>query len=216
MSTLLPMFPLGTVLVPHALLPLQIFEPRYQVLMFDITHTATTGAGPEFGVLLIERGSEVGGGDSRFSVGTVARVVQAGELPDGRWLLHTMGTRRFRVEAWAPDDPYPRAEVVDLPESPWDECDRPALEEAEASVRAALRLGAQLGGEAAGFARADVELALDPVIASWQLTALSPIGAMDRQRLLETDDRGDRLRQLAAASSEAARALAYHLEGGQS
>ena len=62
------MFPLGNVLFPHAQLPLHVFEPRYRAL----AETCLAGDG-EFGVVLIERGSEVGGGDTRFSIGTVAR-----------------------------------------------------------------------------------------------------------------------------------------------
>ena len=64
----MPMFPLGTVLFPHALLPLHVFEPRYRVMTERVLKATR-----EFGVVLIERGSEVGGGDTRFDVGTVAR-----------------------------------------------------------------------------------------------------------------------------------------------
>ncbi len=100
------MFPLGTVLMPYAHLPLHIFEPRYRALTRDCL-----AGDKKFGVVLIERGYEVGGGDTRFSVGTVARIVQAVELPDGRWLLDAVGTERIRVRRWLPDDPYPQAEV---------------------------------------------------------------------------------------------------------
>ena len=62
---LLPMFPLGTVLFPHALLPLRVFEPRYRTMTAHVMR-----GDAEFGVVLIERGSEVGGGDIRFDVGT--------------------------------------------------------------------------------------------------------------------------------------------------
>ena len=61
--------------------------------------------------MLIERGFEVGGGDQRFGVGTVARIVEAARTPDGRYLLATVGTERFRVKKWLDDDPFPRAEV---------------------------------------------------------------------------------------------------------
>ena len=96
------MFPLGTVLFPYALLPLHVFEPRYRLMMRHVLD-----GDREFGVVLIERGSEVGGGDTRFDVATVARVVQAAELPDGRYALATVGMRRVRVERWLDDDPYP-------------------------------------------------------------------------------------------------------------
>ena len=103
------MFPLGTVLFPYALLPLHVFEPRYRLMMRHVLD-----GDREFGVVLIERGSEVGGGDTRFDVATVARVVQAAELPDGRYALATVGMGRVRVLSWLVDDPYPRAEVVAL------------------------------------------------------------------------------------------------------
>src|ERR1700722_12172639 len=105
----MPMFPLGTVLFPHAPLPLHVFEPRYRTLTRNVMRDDG-----EFGVVLIERGSEVGGGDTRFDIGTVARVVRAQELPDGGFALATVGIRRIRVVQWLPDEPYPRAEVVEL------------------------------------------------------------------------------------------------------
>ena len=98
------MFPLGSVLFPSLVLPLHVFEERYRTLMRHVLD-----GDHEFGVCLIERGSEVGGGDFRSGIGTVATVQEAAELPDGRWAVVTVGTRRIRVERWLDDDPYPRA-----------------------------------------------------------------------------------------------------------
>src|SRR5215210_7826858 len=106
------MFPLGTVLFPGAYLSLHVFEPRYRALV-----QACLDGTPEFGVVLIERGSEVGGGDSRFDVGCVARIIEAGESPDGRWALGTVGTRRVRVREWLPEAPFPRADLEDWPDA---------------------------------------------------------------------------------------------------
>ena len=89
------MFPLGTVLFPHAVLPLHVFEPRYRVMM-----RRCIDGDRDFGVVLIERGSEVGGGDTRFDIGTVARIVQAAELADGRFAIAAVGLGRFRVVRW--------------------------------------------------------------------------------------------------------------------
>ena len=91
-------------------LPLHVFEPRYRAHGRALPGTGT----PEFGVVLIERGREVGGGDVRTYVGTVARIAEAGQFADGRWALAAVGIRRIRVEAWLEDDPYPRAEVEDV------------------------------------------------------------------------------------------------------
>ena len=81
----LPMFPLGNVVLPGELLPLNVFEPRYRQLVLDCLAADV----PEFGVVLIERGSEVGGGDVRASIGTVTRIARvhaAGhrQVPDRR------------------------------------------------------------------------------------------------------------------------------------
>ena len=116
----LPIFPLGSVLMPTQLLPLHIFEPRYRELMRQLTEA---GARRELGVVLIERGHEVGGGDQRVGTGTLARLVAAEQLPDGRWLALFAGTERFRVVEWLPDDPFPQAQVEDLPEPEWDPAD---------------------------------------------------------------------------------------------
>jgi Lon protease-like protein len=94
MARSLPMFPLGTVLMPHMVLPLHIFEPRYRTMFHDLME-----GDREFGVVQIARGSETGGGDVRHDVGTIARVLQAEELDDGRWVAVTVGTRRLRVSS---------------------------------------------------------------------------------------------------------------------
>ena len=107
----LPMFPLGTVLFPGALLPLHIFEERYRQLVNDCLADE-----PEFGVVLIDRGHEVGGGDVRREVGTVARILEVAELPDGRYFLQAAGVRRIRVQSWLDDAPYPRADVEEWPD----------------------------------------------------------------------------------------------------
>src|SRR5205085_12341103 len=108
-----PMFPLGTVLFPYAVLPLHVFEPRYRLMMRHVLD-----GDQEFGVVLIERGSEVGGGDVRFDTGTIARVAQANELPDGRFVCTAVGVRRVRVRAWLPDDPYPLADTDAIDDGP--------------------------------------------------------------------------------------------------
>jgi uncharacterized protein len=207
MSRLLPIFPLGTVFVPTQVLPLHIFEPRYRALMDRLT---APGAAAELGVVLIERGHEVGGGDQRTDTGSVGRLARAEQFPDGRWLAVFAGTGRFRVVRWLPDDPYPQAEIEDQPEPEWDPADEDALATAEAMVRDALALATELGDVAipAGF-----ELSSDPIVRTWQLCAVAPLGPFDRQRLLE-DPRSVRLARLVEAVSDARRMLAFRLGGG--
>ncbi|HEY8912041.1 LON peptidase substrate-binding domain-containing protein [Lacisediminihabitans sp.] len=74
----LPMFPLGSVLFPYLPLQLRVFEERYLVMLSRILVNEPA----EFGVFLIERGQEVGGGEQRFPLGTVAQVT---EFTDQAW-----------------------------------------------------------------------------------------------------------------------------------
>lgn len=196
----MPMFPLGTVLFPHVLLPLHVFEPRYRVM----TQRVLAGDG-EFGVVLIERGSEVGGGDTRFDIGTVARVVRAQELPDGGYALTTVGIRRIQVIQWLPDDPYPLAEVVDI-------ADRESTD-AGAGEAARRRAHAALEDLCALYRRLDPRVPDLPAVsdspaqASYEIAALAPIGPLDAQRVLETVAVEERLARIADLLDEHARTL---------
>jgi Lon protease-like protein len=193
------MFPLGTVLFPHALLRLRVFEPRYRVMTERVLK-----AEREFGVVLIERGSEVGGGDTRFDVGTLAQIVRAQELADGGFVLATVGIKRLRVARWLPDDPYPQAEVVDFPE--------PAAP-ADLGTEARERVRTALDDVCTIYRQRDSRvpelpaIAADTTQASYELAALAPIGPLDAQRLLETSGAPDRLTRLAELLEEHARLL---------
>ena len=205
MSAWLPMFPLQSVLFPSAVLPLHVFEPRYR----ELTRCALAG-NREFGVTLIERGSEVGGGDARFAIGTRAHIVEAAELPDGRWALVAVGVRRISVVGWLPDAPFPQADVDDLSE-PAPGPDVGALRaEAERWLRRALALRAELGYPAAP---ATVELPDDPVTAAFQIGALAPMGPADAQRVLQVANTDDRLRLLAQLLEEETDVLEQRASG---
>ena len=201
----MPMFPLGSVLFPHILLPLHVFEERYRVMVADCLRQ-----GQEFGVVLIERGMEVGGGDVRFDVGTVARIREAAELADGRWAILGVGTRRLRVASWLPDDPYPLALVEDLPDAALPPGGQDPLDRAEVAVRRALALAGELDEAPVP---STFELAADRDVAVWQLAASAPLGPVDQQRVLGVDDPVQRLELLAALAAEAATVLSYRLSG---
>lgn len=202
------MFPLGTVLLPGTVIPLHVFEDRYRRLVRDCLE----GTG-EFGVVLIERGSEVGGGDVRTDAGTVARIVEATELPDGRWVLAAAGTRRIRVVAWLDDDPYPRADVDDWPDDPT--AGEPEIAErmvaAATRLRRASALQAELGDDAAPL---DVGISDDPVVAGYQIAALAPLGPLDRQRVLCASSAADRFDTLVEMLDDAVLVLEHRLREG--
>jgi Lon protease-like protein len=189
------MFPLGTVLLPFAHLPLHIFEPRYRALVKDVL----AGDG-EFGVVLIERGQEVGGGDVRFGVGTVAKIMQTAELPDGRWLLDAVGTERFRITEWLPDNPYPLAMIEALEDEPSDSEAAERRTAVERLLRQVLALQVELGFPAPSAVRTLDE---NPSVAAFEAAVLSPIGPMDTQKVLEAPSTAARLTLLEGLLTEA-------------
>jgi hypothetical protein len=120
MSETLPLFPLGTVLYPGLLLPLNIFEERYRELVRDLLD------GPEprrFGVIAIRKGRETGvdGISALYQIGCTATVREVAEQDDGRYHLVTVGTRRFQLASLDNSRPYLQGEVDLLEEEVGDE-----------------------------------------------------------------------------------------------
>ena len=204
--TQLPMFPLGSVLLPSTAMSLHIFEPRYRALARDCVD-----GDRRLGVVLIERGSEVGGGDVRFDVATRATIADAVELDDGRWVMVLIGDDRVRVQRWLPDDPYPRAEVApcdDRPPGPSASNRRDELE------RLLWRVVAQKVELGDGAADMTLELSSDVVVATWQAISLAPLGPLDAQRILGTDGADERLALVLSLLEEESAVLAQRLAGG--
>ncbi|HKX74160.1 MAG TPA: LON peptidase substrate-binding domain-containing protein [Acidimicrobiia bacterium] len=201
---ILPMFPLGLVVFPFTAVPLRIFEPRYRRLLDRVLAGEAT-----FGTVLIERGQEVGGGDERFSVGTLVKLAAVGEPEEaGDRYAVVAGIGRIEVQEWFEDDPYPQAEVIEVPDAP--EQVGPDLETALCSLRRVLALASELGADVSGIG---LELANDPVAASYQLAALCPVTALDSHRLLAAPGPATRLRWAAGMLDERAILLQAELAG---
>ena len=201
------MFPVGSVLFPRGVLPLQVFEPRDKELVADIA-----AADNRFGVVLIERGSDVGGGDIRSDIGTIAEVVQQGELDDGRILLINVGRERIRVTRWLEDDPYPMAEVEPFPDKPINGGLGPAVAATFVVRRRLMALAIEMGADASSL---EIELPEDPLEASWELCALSPLGPFDQQRLLEMGDATARTKTLEQMLAEQLADLERAIRGSE-
>lgn len=174
--TTLAMFPLGSVLFPHMPVLLRVFEERYLVMLSQILQDEPS----EFGITLIERGQEVGGGEQRFSVGTVAQITQM-DAAEEFVVLVAEGERRIEVTEWLDEDPYPRAEVRVLEDLEWDDDLAELRDRAEAVVRRALALASEFADQQWSAA---VELADEPMAAVWQLAAISPLSELDQIALL--------------------------------
>ncbi len=204
--TVMPMFPLGSVLMPAMPLSLRIFEERYLKLLGDLIGQEN----PEFGVVLIERGQEVGGGEKRLTIGTLASVTDIGTL-DEFYGIESFGSQRFRVNAWLPDDPYPLADIDLLPDLIWDDSLMPARVHLETKVRNLLAFASEFGDLQY---TADTELSDDPIDACWQLAGVLPVGPLDLAELLEcqsADELISRTYEIVTTLEEALKAISLQL-----
>ncbi len=195
MAETVPLFPLGTVLMPGATLPLHIFEPRYRQLTVDLV----TGALPdkEFGVVAVREGfsADDDGLDALHPIGCTAELRDVRRLPDGRYDIVTRGTRRFRLlDLDTESKPYlmgsvefqPDIETVDGADAD----DRARM--LVASARAAHRRYCSTAWKTGDWHEPPADTTpetLPHVLAS---DCLLPMG--DRQRLLEQTSPIERLR----------------------
>jgi hypothetical protein len=203
----LAMFPLESVVLPNQDLPLRIFEPRYVAL---VRHCVDSG--DPFGVVLISRGREVGGGDTRCDVGILSRITECVDHGLDRYSLRCRTGERIRVCEWLTDDPYPRATVKLWPDEPGDPVTSAQLLDVEDRVMALFERITEARG--AQLPDRDVLLGYDEAGADdagqrlFALASRLPIGTADRYTVLSAPSAADRL----AALSEAVDAVAEMVE----
>ena len=187
MADLIPLFPLGTVLLPGAPLPLRIFEERYRRLVADLLELSEDDR--HFGVVAIQSGREVGVGGvkSLHEVGCLAHVVATHPSADGTFELETIGTRRFRLLEVDEGAAYLRGKVEWLPEPSGDaEALVPVVQERYTRYRGAL---AALRGTTIEAP----DLPEDPRLLSYVVAATVLADLRDRQGFLEQYDAAARL-----------------------
>ncbi|HUD35842.1 MAG TPA: LON peptidase substrate-binding domain-containing protein [Streptosporangiaceae bacterium] len=189
MTEMLPLFPLGTVLYPGLVLPLNIFEERYRQLVRDLLD------GPQprrFGVIAIREGRETGvtGVSSLYEVGCIAMVREVTELPDGRYELVTVGTERFKLHALDDSLPYLRGQVALLDEPVGAEAETLLLVKAvQRAFRGYLDVLATRGPATISVP----ELPDEPILMSYLVAASVIIDLPQRQALLAQPDALSRL-----------------------
>ncbi|MCB2135482.1 MAG: LON peptidase substrate-binding domain-containing protein [Rhodobacteraceae bacterium] len=110
----IPLFPLpGALLLPRALLPLQIFEPRYLAMLEDALKT------PHRLIGMIQPRPSPSGQTELSAIGCAGRVTGFSETDDGRYRITLAGISRFRLQRQvAGFTPYIVAEIG------WDGFDR--------------------------------------------------------------------------------------------
>jgi Lon protease-like protein len=191
------MFPLQSAQLPGDTLPLRIFEPRYARLVRD----CLAADEPVFGVVLISRGWEVGGGDSRSDVGALAHIDECDETGEGSYeIIATVG-ERIRVTEWLPDDPYPRAVVEPWPDEPGPPVGPEQIGGVVDHILALYERVAQARGLhlRPGALGVDPDTADDPARHLYALAARVPMGQADRYAILAAPTLAERVAVLTDA-----------------
>jgi Lon protease-like protein len=187
----LPIFPLATVLLPGALLPLHIFEARYRQLTTDLVTGEVPGRA--FGVVAIRPGWSTNDVEAAglHEYGCAAVLRQVRRLPDGRFDIVTGGERRFRIlDIDASTAPYLIASIDWVPDA-----EPPDAAELSLLVRAAREAHRHYCGTA--WRREDWHEPppdADPRILAHLLAADCLLALEDRQHLLEETRPAHRLR----------------------
>ncbi|MEN3000731.1 MAG: LON peptidase substrate-binding domain-containing protein [Armatimonadota bacterium] len=196
-----PLFPLETVLFPHTIIPLHVFEARYkELVIYCLEHDSP------FGVVLIREGAEVGGGEVEpYEIGTLARIGRLRRLEDGRFQLLAVGEERFRIRQLHRElTPYLQADI-----EPWRDFPPFSQEEQQALTQAVTDsfvefLRAVL--EPYGLRPSEIRLPDDPVALSFFVAGALQASLPFKQYLLELQDTCERLRLLHLVLQEVAHA----------
>ncbi len=195
----IPLFPLETVLFPHATLQLHIFEDRYQQLVRDCGELSGI-----FGIVLLRSGDFVSDTVEPYMVGTVVEITQMHSYPNGQVEIQVHGLHRFRIRKFDYSQAYLSGWIEGLDEIDLDrESDYDQLiESAENGFQTIIQgLIGQPGH--------DVQVIFPPsaIALSFAIANLLQIENREKQRLLEMDSTEDRLRELIPAMKQQALAI---------
>lgn len=186
----LPLFPLNAVLLPHARMPIHIFEPRYIELIRNCLRSETG-----FGVCLIKTGSEVGGSAEPHLIGTACRILSVQTHADQTMDIVIEGRRRFRTRRIIEDTlPYLVGMVEDLTEDEPEEQNR--LHALAHKTRELMQTLIEQALEHANMQVTTVKLPEEPIALSFVVAEFLQIPPYQLQYLLETTDTADRLAEL--------------------
>ncbi len=177
----LPLFPLSeVVLFPGSQLPLQIFEPRYRIMMNTILQSDG-----RFGVLMVDPTQ-----GRIANVGCCAEVVQHQRLPDDRLKVLTLGQQRFRVLEYVREKPYYVGLVEWIEDQPTDKNLTELADEVDQLLRDVVHLSTKLTGQEIVLPDDVPELPVE--LSYWVAGNLHGV-AQEQQILLEMQDTAARL-----------------------
>lgn len=173
MATRLPLFPLGTVLVPGLVMPLHVFEPRYRAMVSD-----SLVRDRHIGMIQPQRAEE---GAPLFTIGCLGKIGDVEAMEDGRYNIVLQGVSRFRI--------LHELEV----KTPFRQVEAELLAERDGQVlapieRASFEREARRFADAQGYSVDWDEVSrLDDVTLINGVSQIAPFDAAAKQALLEAD-----------------------------
>lgn len=191
--TLLPLFPLNTVLFPRMPISLHIFEDRYKLMI-----GRCVAERQPFGVVLLERGSaEYHAGQEvvPYTIGCTAHITQVQQVGDGRLNIVAFGHERFQILSFDHSQPYLMGTVKIMPFS---------VNDLAAFADSSHHLRPLIVQYVSMVSRSQDEkfdanlLPEDPVQLAYLGAALLRTSADDKQRILDARDAASMLDDLAA------------------
>ncbi len=195
----IPLFPLRTVLFPGSSMPLRIFEPRYLEMVSECLK-----ASGQFGICLIQEGSETGQAATFQQIGTLGNISYWQRLPNGMLGITVQGGQRFKIlSSRTLANQLTRATVELLPTER--KCPVPAHRQhaPELLCRMLEQLGLPYNKPPTHYE--------DAGWVGCRLAELLPLPLSEKQRLLQLTDPLQRLEQL----YELAEKLGIHLPGAE-
>jgi len=195
---ILPLFPLsGVVLLPHARLPLNVFEPRYLAMVQDVLGRSDR----MIGIIQPSHTEEHGHMPQLYKVGCAGRITSFTETEDGRFLIGLTGACRFTIaEELASTAPYRVARpdwqsfLYDLEHSGQSEIDRKRLIAVLQHYFKMQEIPADWNA---------IQNTPDDMLIS-SLVMICPLAANEKQALLEAQDLNARAEMLVALLEMAA------------
>ena len=177
----LPLFPLNAVLFPHGRMNMKVFEARYLDMIARCMKSDSN-----FGVCLIEQGSETGEPAIPHKVGVEAKIVDWDMNTPNLLGLTVRGARRFRILEQVVDANGLITGIVQ-----W--FDEPDSEAISASHQGMLPLLNLIISEAGQQIIAQPYRLDDAAWVGYRYAEILPVPPLARQRLLELEDADLRL-----------------------
>jgi Lon protease-like protein len=192
-ETIIPIFPLGLVLVPQMSLPLHIFEDRYRQMI-----NACLADDRVFGIVYFS-------GKQFETKGCTTRIVDIlKRYDDGRMDIITKGENRFSIEALFEKKPYLEARVEFFDDWPPENSD---LETSQKLAHACIQLLKQINAITGQYTDGDFNDRLDAKAVSFLAAACEGFSYQEKQRFLEMTVTVNRLQKAARALEQLAHRL---------